>query len=302
MNAMNKATTDELQRLSNLEVLSHYTPETLLEAFLHAHNQQTQEWNALVEENQALTLKVAELEPEAACAKDYANQIVEMEKEIGELQEENEFCKSMALKAEKIANQSLGLQRERDQLKQQVSALQRQLTELKGGDNPQKLKERIARLTEKSKEREKRITQLEKGRQEDRRALEKSRVDMNNAIAKIAKLQKQLAHDTGSGLYHNKEHHLIIWPQKTKMQDDEGNIFEGRSLLYLHRSGRGGLITYNPNTGEANLCAAPKNGLRPSEETCDFAKNWLFKVNVLQQGVVNEEDMKPVNYNGDNFQ
>ncbi|EGQ9818927.1 hypothetical protein FV768_23710 [Vibrio parahaemolyticus] len=83
------------------------------------------------------------------------------------------------------------------------------------------------------------------------------------------------------------------------MEDENGNRFEGRSLLYLHRSGRGGLMNYNPETGEVNLCAAPRGGLKPSEDVRSFAANWLYKVNAIQDGIVHEDDMIPVNYNGD---
>ena len=110
-------------------------------------------------------------------------------------------------------------------------------------------------------------------------------------------LQRQLAHDTGSGLYHNGEHHLIIWPQKTKMERPDGSVFESRALLYMHQSGRGALVSYNDQDGTA-LCASPKGGLKPSKEVMEFAHNWLFKVNSLQGGTVQESDMVPVDFNG----
>lgn len=110
-------------------------------------------------------------------------------------------------------------------------------------------------------------------------------------------LQRQLAHDTGSGLYHNGEHHLIIWPQKTKFQRQDGSTFEARSLLYMHQSGRGGLFTYSEEGGTV-FATSPKPGLKPSKEVQEFAHNWLFKVNALQDGIVRESDMVPVDFNG----
>ena len=116
------------------------------------------------------------------------------------------------------------------------------------------------------------------------------------AVNKVAELQHKLEQNTGSGLYHNGEHHLIIWPQKTKMQREDGTTFESCSLLYLHQSGRGGLISHDPQDG-AQLCAAPKGGLRPSKDTLDFAQNWLRQVNEVQNGLVTDADMIPVNFN-----
>ena len=117
------------------------------------------------------------------------------------------------------------------------------------------------------------------------------------AHGKIEQLQRQLAHDTGSGLYHNGEHHLIIWPQKTKLQREDGSTFEGRSLLYMHQSGRAALFYYNEQDGTV-LAPSPKGGLKPSAAVQEFAHNWLFKVNSLLGGVVHPADMEPVDYNG----
>lgn len=229
----------------------------------------------------------------------YKRQAHAQAEELDVINAENKECRELAKQAEVIANKAIAVTRERDKLKDQVKALQQELTKLKGGDNPKKLRDQIKRIKEKDQEQKKRITKLENDAKQYRRELTETRKQQQQGFAKIAELQKQLAHDTGSGLYHNGKHHLIIWPQKTKMQDANGNIFEGRSLLYLHQSGRGGLMTYNPDTEQVNLCAAPPGGLRPSEDLKDFAQNWLFKVNELQEGIVKEEDMRPVNYNSE---
>ncbi|TPB41780.1 hypothetical protein [Vibrio parahaemolyticus] len=281
------AVTQELKRLSTLEILMNHSSDDLLEAFLANYNQQNADWDEMIAENQRLSQALD----------GYKRQASTQLEQIDELKKENAFCREMALKAEEIANTAMAVKNERDRLKTQVAALQKELTALKGGDNPKKLREQVKRLKEKSGEKDKKITRLETEAKQYRHDLTEIRRQQQQGFAKISELKKQLAHDTGSGLYHNGEHHLIIWPQKTKMQDADGNIFEGRSLLYLHQSGRGGLMTYNPETSQVNLCAAPRGGLRPSEELKDFANNWLFKVNVLQDGIVKEEDMIAVNYN-----
>lgn len=48
-------------------------------------------------------------------------------------------------------------------------------------------------------------------------------------------------------------------------------------LLYLHQSGRGGLILLNDD-GEAELVAAPKGGMRPKKSTLEHCGQWLRRV------------------------
>ncbi|MDW2204295.1 hypothetical protein R7007_21740 [Vibrio sp. 1636] len=277
-----------LQQPSTLEHLKQYGGDDLIEAFLHCYNQQNADWDEMIAENARLQ----------QLADGYKRQANTQASEIEELKKENKFCREMALKAEDIANQSTGLQQELTTARTQIRELRDKIKELSGEGSPKKLKAQVKRLKDKGDEREKRITKLETDTKQLRSELTEERKNLQNSFTKIAELKTQLAHDTGSGLFHKDEHHLIIWPQKTKMQDQNGNQFEGRSLLYLHQSGRGGLMSYNPETEQVNLCAAPRGGLRPSEDLKEFATNWLYKVNVLQEGVVNVEDMVPVNYNG----
>lgn len=164
--------------------------------------------------------------------------------------------------------------------------------------NPKKLKEQIKRVKEANEKSQARCSKLELEAKEYRKEITHLTEQRNIAVNKVAELKHKLDHNTGAGLYHNGEHHLIIWPQKTKMQREDGTQFESRSLLYLHQSGRGGLITHDPQDG-AQLCAAPKGGLRPSKLTLDFAQNWLSQVNDIQNGVVTDADMIPVNFNAD---
>ena len=282
------ATTQEIKRLTNLENLLQHSPDDLLEAFLQSYNQQNADWDAMVSENASLSQQLDGYKRQAHTQAD----------EIEALKKENKFCRDMALKAEDIANKSTGLQQELTTARNQIKELRDKIKELNGEGSPKKLRAQVKRLKDKGEEREKRITKLENDNKQLRSELSQERKNLQNSFTKIAELKTQLAHDTGSGLFHKDEHHLIIWPQATKMLDENGNQFEGRSLLYLHQSGRGGLMSYNPETEQVNLCAAPRGGLRPSEDLKEFATNWLYKVNVLQDGVVNAEDMIPVNYNG----
>lgn len=197
----------------------------------------------------------------------------------------------------KLASQTTALNNTIASLQSQLKTAQEKVREL-NQLNPKKLKEQIKRVKEATEKSQARCSKLEIEAKEYRKEIAHLSEQRNIAVNKVAELKHKLDHNTGAGLYHNGEHHLIIWPQKTKMQREDGTQFESRSLLYLHQSGRGGLITHDPQDG-AQLCAAPKGGLRPSKATLEFAQNWLSQVNDIQNGVVTGADMIPVNFNAD---
>lgn len=197
----------------------------------------------------------------------------------------------------KLASQTTALNNTIASLQSQLKTAQEKVREL-NQLNPKKLKEQIKRVKEATEKSQARCSKLEIEAKEYRKEIAHLSEQRNIAVNKVAELKHKLDHNTGAGLYHKGEHHLIIWPQKTKMQREDGTQFESRSLLYLHQSGRGGLITHDPQDG-AQLCAAPKGGLRPSKATLEFAQNWLSQVNDIQNGVVTGADMIPVNFNAD---
>lgn len=89
----------QLSQLSNLDHLKQFEPDDLLEAFLHRYNDQ----NATIDElTTANNLIDSQLDG-------YKRQCHEQTKELQTLQEENETCRALALKAEDIANKSIGL-------------------------------------------------------------------------------------------------------------------------------------------------------------------------------------------------
>ncbi|MBB1290988.1 MULTISPECIES: hypothetical protein [unclassified Pseudoalteromonas] len=195
----------------------------------------------------------------------------------------------------KIASQTTALNNTIASLQSQLKTAHEKVREL-NQLNPKKLKEQIKRQSEANEKAQGRNKKLEIEKKELKAEVKVLRDQRNIAVNKVAELQHKLEHNTGAGLYHNGEHHLIIWPQKTKMQREDGTQFESRSLLYLHQSGRGGLISHDPKNG-AQLCAAPKGGLRPSKDTLDFAQIWLRQVNEVQNGIITDANMIPVNFN-----
>lgn len=275
------------------ESLLNCEADRLLVAFITRFNDLTHAF-----ENLDTALKLSEQSAEGwkRAHAEKQNELTELIK-LNELTKlENERCRELALKAEQIANASVAVQRERDTLKAQLRATQQELTKLKGSDNPVKLRDQIHKLKTKNAELVKSEAQAKRDTALLRKERDTARGDTQRAIDKIKLLQKELAHNTGAGIFHKGQDHLIIWPQNLTMAREDGSTFSGRGLLYLHKSGRGGLMTYDPSTG-THLCAAPKQGLKPSNDTLDFAHNWLYKVNEIQAGIVHDDDLKPIDYN-----
>ncbi|GJA64087.1 hypothetical protein KAM351_26980 [Aeromonas caviae] len=270
-----------------VEALNQAEPHELLSAFVVRFNDLTGQLDEVSQERDELSIQTAAQH----------TQILDLQARIADIEQENESCREAARKAEKIGNDSIALQTEKARLQEQLAQLQQVLASYGGVAGLRKLKEQVKRLQDSGSEKDARISQLERDNSKARHDLTTAQRRTIEAHTKIDLLQRQLAHDTGSGLYHNGEHHLIIWPQKTKFQRPDGSTFEARSLLYMHQSGRGGLFTYSEEGGTV-FAASPKPGLKPSKEVQEFAHNWLFKVNALQDGVVHETDMVPVDFNG----
>lgn len=270
-----------------VEALENAQPHELLSAFVVRFNDLTGQLDEVSQERDELEIQVA------AAATSQAALLAR----IADLEQENERCCEAARKAEKIGNQAGALLVEKTRLQEQLNQLQQVIATYGGVNGIDKLKEQNKRLKSGNTEKDARISQLERDNSKARHDLTTAQRQSIEAHTKIDLLQRQLAHDTGSGLYHNGEHHLIIWPQKTKMERPDGTVLESRALLYMHQSGRAAMVTYNDQDGTA-LCASPKGGLKPSKEVMEFAHNWLFKVNSLQGGIVHESDMVPVDFNG----
>ncbi|MEZ6936859.1 hypothetical protein [Aeromonas sp. S19(2024)] len=270
-----------------VEALENAQPHQLLSAFVVRFNDMSEQLDEVSQERDELEIQVA------AAATSQAALLAR----IADLEQENERCCEAARKAEKIGNQVGALLVEKTRLQEQLNQLQQVIATYGGVNGIDKLKEQNKRLKSGNAEKDARISQLERDNSKVRHDLTTAQRQSIEAHTKIDLLQRQLAHDTGSGLYHNGEHHLIIWPQKTKFQRPDGTTFESRSLLYMHQSGRAALFTYSEEGGTV-FAASPKPGLKPSKEVQEFAHNWLFKVNSLQGGIVHESDMVPVDFNG----
>ena len=278
------------------DILTQVHSSDLLTAFIHAYNQEQadneeqQTIHELYKQNTADEIQIlkSQLEAEkrlvASQQESLAQQTEDLNKAAKAIEDAQTLAKTTTAQLNQITT-----------LKQQLEAAQQAVRELKQL-NPLKLKEQIKRTKEANAKAQARNKKLELEAKEYRKTIAHHEQRYNECINKIRQQKAELEHNTGAGLYHKGKDHLIIWPQKTKMERPDGSIFESRSLLYLHQSGRGGLVTFDPETG-AQLCAAPKGGLRMADETIEYAKDWLFTVNELQDGVVHDKDMIPVNHN-----
>lgn len=301
--------------MKNTVTLDHLDSSELLTHFVHKYNADLEQAESNEDKVELLEAKLAqsyaEFDQQQSATEQLKSQLNELlyahqkrkdinDKLAGQLTQvsaEYESVKPMLLLAEQNSHKQLATQKELLLAKLAVTDLQKEVAELKGGENPKKMREQIKRIKEKSISDKKRIAAADQALKTSKRAMELVTKQLAEKDEIIYQLNKQLIHNQGSGLYHNGDHHLIIWPEKTRYQRPDGEIYEGRSLLYMHQSGRGGLVTYDPIKGEVYMCKAPKTGLRPSKETREFAKNWLYNVNELQDGVVHEKDMLAVNYN-----
>ncbi len=287
-------TTQANEALSDtLNPLLAHSPDALLDAFIYHHNTTVESVGDL-----QLALKLSDQRADGLSRlnDDRLSQIDTLSRELATVNAENATCRQMALDAEKIANKSLATDRELKKLQTAHRELQQAHTKLKSGGSPDKLREQLANAKTNAREKQKRIDMLVKQMGDGSKELKAMQLKCNEAVVVIRNLKKQLAHDTGSGLYHKDDHHLIVWPQTVTMQREDGSTFAGRSLLYMHQSGRGGLVSYDPESG-THLSAAPKSGLRPTTDLLNFANDWLYKVNILQDGIPNDDDMAPIDYN-----
>lgn len=234
----------------------------------------------------------------------YKNEAEGYKRQVKAQQSEIDDIKEKLLLAEQnqkshIANSQRcqSLERELEMTRKKAQELSRQLAELKGGANPEKLKAQIKRVKDKSLAKNKRITRLETESKQYKYEIKKLKTNYQDALTKIETLSTEKSNLDFTGIYHNGDHHLVLWPQVNTIQKPDGSQYTCRSLLWMHQSGTGKLITFDKDNMAANLCKPPKGGVKIPEKVRQFADDWLFNVNVTQNGVVTPEDLKQTNLN-----
>jgi len=275
----------------------------LLTSFIHCYNDEQAQ---LEQQEQIHAIFKANAQDEIAILKSK----LEAEKRFtAKLQDEAKQDAIDLSRAEKEIEKTLSIAKKQTELNATISSLENKNAVLQGQLriaqekvrelnqlNPKKLKEQIKRQKEANEKSQARSKYLEKTAKENATEIKDLTSVIKKATLTIANLKHDLDRAKGTGVYHNGEHHLTIWPQEIKIEREDGTHFSGKTLLYLHQSGRGALIAQD-NDMNAVLCSAPKGGLRPNKATLDFASDWLTQVNEIQGGQISDADMIPVNLN-----
>lgn len=292
-----------MSQLQPLEL--NNTAADCLEEFVYNFNKMIQESDKMADTINYLNEKMVDYHAQKNRAEGYANQIVAMETEIGEMQNRAEKMEAIIATAEVVAKAKLKLEqnnqaltRELEMSRNRSKELQRQLNELKGGDNPKKLREQIKRLKEKSLEKDAKNSRLEREAKLYRKDISDIKINYHAAIDKIKTLKAEKQNIDFTGLYHNGDHHLILWPQViTSKNEASGEVHQSRALLHMHQSGAARLITFDVNNNTSMIHKAPAGGLRISKDAQHFADEWLFNVNVIQNGNVTPKDLQSTDLN-----
>lgn len=265
--------------------LSTIDPSDLLTAFINNYNKEQ-------EENENVRVELSNSKLELNVLTDENKQL---KQQIAQQDKDLTIASQGIADAEKLATISAAQKTELVRVREQLTTMQQELTALNSQRN---LKDQVIRVKAKSEEKSKTITRLTGELSTAQHKLNQANAD-KEACKKVVEMQRvALDNNKAQGLYHNGDHHLVIWPQSATMQRPDGSEFNGTNLLYLHQSGRGGFITFDPQSDKSALASSPKGGLKPSKETIDFAHNWLYKVNQMQQGEIKDDDRVAINYNG----
>lgn len=275
----------------------------LLTSFIHSYNaeqsqlEQQEQMHAIYKANtqDEIALLKSKLEAEKRFTSKLQDEALQDAIDLNKAAEAVENGLIIAKKQTALNKKIETLENQNASLHEQLKIAQKKVTEL-NQLNPKKLKEQNKRQKEANEKAQARAKYLEKCTKENQAEIKDLTGVIKKATLTIAELKHDLDRSKGTGVYHSGEHHLIIWPQEINIEREDGTNFKGRTLLYLHQSGRGGLLAQDSDM-TTHLCPGPKGGLRPSKDTLEFAERWLSQVNEVQGGVVTELDMIPVNLN-----
>jgi len=293
-----------MEHIQLTQVMLNNDAANSLEAFIALFNNMVKESDIMAETINHLNSEMTRLKEQASTATLLKNQVdgykrkIEADADqINQLETRMSEMNTVLLQAEKNAHKQMGLVRELEMSRAKSAELQRQLTELKGPDSPARLKEQLKRVKTKSEEKSLKITRLEN----EANTFKKQLADANQrdirAADKIKRLMAEKNNIDLTGIFHHGQHHLIMWPQLNEVQGQDGNTYKCRSLLYMHQSGTGKLITFDKDNMTSVICKAPSGGVRIPDEVKLFAEDWLFNVNVTQNGIVTPSDMKMTDLN-----
>lgn len=258
----------------------------LLTALVHGHNEMADEMDARGDE-------IARLQSQLEGYKRQClDQAVELQLAKQDAQRYDDMIKALA----KERQHSENLQRQLNLANATNKGAQQELQQLRQL-NPQKLKDQSKRVKEQNEKLTGRVAQLEREATGYIADLRASREREQQANAENMQLQLENQNASAIGIYHKGDHHLVTWPQLMSIQTADGSIIKQRPLLYMHQSGRGALLTLDPDTLELSMAASPKAGLRASDEVLQVAGQWLYKVNQQQGTNLTPDDLVVIDHN-----
>lgn len=275
-----------------------------LESFLALFNKMVKESGFMADTINQINGENTRLKEQASTANLLKNQVAGYKRKIDtdtdqitQLEVQISKMSQSLLLAEKNSHKQIGVVRELEMARKKSTELQRQLTELKGPDSPVRLKEQLKRVKAKSEQKSLKVTRLEAEIKSYKKHQAEASQREIRAVDKIKHLIAEKNNIDLTGIFHHGQHHLIMWPQLNEVQGQDGSTYTCRSLLYMHQSGTGKLITFDQGNMASVICKAPAGGVRIPDEVKLFAEDWLFNVNVTQKGNVTPSDMKMTDLN-----
>lgn len=266
--------------------LSTVPASDLLAALVDAHNEMSAEMDSRGDE---IALLKSQLD---GYKRQVAEQAIELQEAKKDAQRYDEMIKALA----KERQHSENLQRELNLSNATNKGAQQELQQLRQL-NPQKLKEQIKRVKEQNESLTARVGQLERDATDYIADIRAGRERAQQTHARIMQLELEKQNASAVGIYHKGDHHLVTWPQLMSLQTSSGAVVTQRPLLYMHQSGRGALLTLDPDTMELSMAASPKAGLRASDDALQVAGQWLYKVNQVQGTNLTPEDLVVIDHN-----
>lgn len=266
--------------------LSTVPASDLLAALVEAHNEMSAEIDSRGDE---IALLKSQLDG-------YKRQVAEQTIELQVAQQDAQRFDDMIKALAKERKNSENLQRQLNLANSTNKGAQQELQQLRQM-NPQKLKEQVKRVKEQNESLTARVAQLEREATSYIADLRAGRERAQQTHARIMQLELEKQNASAVGIYHKGDHHLVTWPQLMSLQTSSGAVVIQRPLLYMHQSGRGALLTLDPDTMELSMAASPKAGLRASDDALQVAGQWLYKVNQVQGTNLTSDDLVVIDHN-----
>lgn len=266
--------------------LSTVPVSDLLTAVVEGHNEMSDELDARGEEIARLRSQLD------GYKRQVAEQTIELQQAKQDELRYNDMIKALAKERQNSEN----LQRQLNLANATNKGAQQELQQLRQM-NPQKLKDQTKRVKEQNEKLTGRIDQLEREATSYKSELREASERAQQAHAKIKQLELERNNISAIGIYHKGDHHLVTWPQLMSLHTSSGEIVTQRPLLYMHQSGRGALLTLDPDTMELSMAASPKGGLRASDDALQVAGQWLYKVNQQQGTNITPDDLVVIDHN-----